>query len=47
LEADFVLVTDAYEDDFTDIVSQPFMLTIFVNGRKRQVVDFRLSILPP
>jgi len=36
LEADFVLATDAYEDDFTDIVSQPFMLTIFVNGRERR-----------
>lgn len=36
LEADFVLVTDAYEDDFTDIVSQPFTLTIFVNGRWRK-----------
>jgi hypothetical protein len=36
LEADFVLVTDAYEDDFTDIISQPFTLAISVNGRERK-----------
>ncbi len=36
LEADFVLVTDAYEDDFTDIISQPFTLAIFVHGRERK-----------
>lgn len=36
LECDFVIVTDATEDDLIDVQSQPEPLAIYVNGRKRK-----------
>jgi len=36
LECDFVIVTDATEDDLIDVQSQPKPLAIFVDGRKRK-----------
>jgi len=35
LELDFLIVTDAFEDDFVDIIAQPFSTSIVVRTRRR------------
>jgi hypothetical protein len=35
LELDFLVVTDAFEDDIVDVTAQPYSMSIWVQGRKR------------